>query len=82
MSFVSFPTDPNIMNDSELLQLKENYINMIIDGMDMDSLCQMAFDLLMDAYKDCSEDDIKEEILDLYDEEMLEGLMPVEEVSQ
>ena len=45
MSFVSFPTDPNIMNDSELLQLKENYANMIIDGMDMDSLCQMAFDL-------------------------------------
>ena len=78
MSFVSFPTDPNIMNDSELLQLKENYANMIIDGMDMDSLCQMAFDLLMDAYKDCTEDDIKEEVLDLYDEEMLESLMPVE----
>ena len=78
MSFVSFPTDPNIMNDSELLQLKENYANMIIDGMDMGSLCQMAFDLLMDAYKDCTEDDIKEEVLDLYDEEMLESLMPVE----
>jgi len=78
MSFVSFPTDPNIMNDSELLQLKENYINMIIDGMDMDSLCQMAFDLLLDSYKDCSEDDMKEEIVELYDEEMLEDLMPVE----
>ena len=78
MSFVSFPTDPNIMNDSELHQLKENYANMIIDGMDMDSLCQMAFDLLLDAYKDCTEDDMKEEIVDLYDEEMLESLMPVE----
>ena len=82
MSFVSFPTDPNIMNESDLQQLKENYANMIIDGMDVDSLCQMAFDLLMDAYKDCSEDDMKEEIIDLYDEEMLEDLMPVEEVSQ
>ena len=81
MSFVSFPTDPNIMNDSELLQLKENYANMIIDGMDMDTLCQMAFDLLLDAYKDCTEDDIKEEILDLYDEETLSDLMPVEQVS-
>ena len=70
------------MNASDLQELKENYANMIIDGMDMDSLCQMAFDLLLDAYKDCSEDDIKEEILDLYDEEMLESLMPVEEVSQ
>jgi len=78
MSFVSFPTDPNIMNADQLFALKENYINMIIDGMDMDSLCQMAFDLLLDSYKDCSEDDMKEEILDLYDEEMLNDLMPVE----
>jgi hypothetical protein len=69
------------MNDSELFQLKENYCNHIIDGMDMDSLCQMAFDLLLDAYKDCTEDDIKEEILDLYDEETLSDLMPVEQVS-
>jgi len=78
MSFVSFPTDPNIMNDSELLQLKENYANMIIDGMDMDDMWQMCFDMLMDAYKDCTEEDIKEEVIDLYDEEVLESLMPVE----
>jgi di/tripeptidase len=78
MSFVSFPTDPNIMNDEQLNQLKENYANMIIDGMDMDSLCQMAFDMLMDAYKDCTEEDIKEEVIELYDEELLESLMPVE----
>ena len=78
MSFVSFPTDPNIMNNEQLNQLKENYANMIIDGMDMDSLCQMAFDMLMDAYKDCTEDEIKEEVLEFYDEEMFESLMPVE----
>jgi len=78
MSFVSFPTDPNIMNDSELFQLKENYANMIIDGMDMDSLCQMAFDFLMEEYKDCTEEQMKEEVIELYDEEVLESLMPVE----
>jgi hypothetical protein len=78
MSFVSFPTDPNIMNDSELLQLKENYTNMIIDGMDMDSLVQFAFDSIMDNMKDYTEDEIKEEVIELYDEEMLESLMPVE----
>ena len=82
MSFVSFPTDPNIMNNEQLNQLKENYANMIVDGMDMDDLCQMCFDMLMDAYKDCTEEDIKEEVIELYDEEVLEGLMPVEEVSQ
>ena len=78
MSFVSFPTDPNIMNDSDLLQLKENYANMIVDGMDLDDMYQMCFDMLMDAYKDCTEEDIKEEVIDLYDEEVLESLMPVE----
>jgi hypothetical protein len=78
MSFVSFPTDPNIMNESDLFQLKENYTNMIIDGLDMDSLVQFAFDSIMDNMKDYTEDDIKEEVIDLYDEEMLDSLMPVE----
>ena len=64
------------MNDAELLQLKENYINMIIDGMDMDSLCQMAYDLLLDSYQDCSEDQMIEEIKDLYDEDTLIDLLP------
>ena len=78
MSFVSFPTDPNIMNDSDLFTLKENYANMIIDGMDMDSLVQFAYDSIMDNIKDWDEDDMKEEILECYDEEMLDDLMPVE----
>ena len=64
------------MNDAELFALKENYCNMIIDGMDMDTLCQLAFDLLLDAYKDCSEDDMIEEIKDLYDEDTLISLIP------
>jgi len=78
MSFVSFPTDPNNMNNEQLNQLKENYANMIVDGMDLDDMYQMCFDMLMDAYKDCTEEEIKEEVIDLYDEEMLESLMPVE----
>ena len=64
------------MNNSELLTLKENYINYIIDGMDMDSLCQMCFDLLMDSYQECTEDEMINEIKDLYDEETLINLLP------
>ena len=64
------------MNDAELFQLKENYVNHIIDGMDVDSLVQMAYDLLLDAYKDCSEDEMIEEIKDLYDEDTLIDLIP------
>jgi len=78
MSFVSFPTDPNIMNPEQLNKLKESYIEMILDGMDMDSLVQFAFDSMFDNIKDWDEEDVKEEVLDLYDEEMLESLMPVE----
>ena len=65
-----------IMTDSDLYTLKENYCNLIIDGMDMDSLCQMAHDLLMDAYQDCTENELTEEILDLYDEDTLKELTP------
>ena len=77
MSFVSFPTDPNIMNPEQLNQLKENYINMILDGMDMDTLVQFAFDSMFDNIKDWDEEGVKEEVLDLYDEEMWNDLTEV-----
>ena len=75
MSFVSNFIDSKTMNKEQLESLKSNYCEMIIDGMDMDTLVQMAFDLLMDSYQDCTEEQMKEEILDLYDEEMLNDLM-------
>ena len=64
------------MNAEQLNNLKSNYCEMIIDGMDMDCLIQMCYDLLMDSYKDSTEEELKEEILDLYDDEMLADLMP------
>lgn len=76
MSFVSHISDPNIMNESDLFTLKENYAAHIVEGMDVDSLAQMAYDLLLDAYKDCSEDEMIEEIKDLYDENTLIELLP------
>jgi len=71
---IALPNPLPIMTDSDLYTLKQNYCNLIIDGMDMDSLCQMAHDLLMDAYKDCTENELTEEILDLYDEDTLKDL--------
>ena len=64
------------MNDQDLQKLKENYCEMIIDSLDMDSLIQMCYDLLMDSYKDCTWDEVTEEIVDLYDEDMLIELIP------
>ena len=63
------------MNKEQLAQFKYNYCEKIIEDMDMDTLMTLAHDLLMDAYQSCSEQEIKDEILDLYDEEILEDLM-------
>ena len=64
------------MNDQDRQKLKENYCEIIIDSLDMDSLIQMCYDLLMDSYKDCTWDEVTEEIVDLYDEDMLIELIP------
>lgn len=64
------------ISPEELQQLKYNYVEHIIDGMDMDTLIQLAQDLLLDAYQDSTWDDITEEIVDLYDEDTLIELLP------
>ena len=63
------------MNAQQLQQFKSDYCEVIIDGMDMDTLCQLCHDLLMDAYKDCTEEELKAEILDIYDEDVLNGII-------
>ena len=60
----------------KLDQLKLNYAEMIVEGMDMDSLITFAVESIEQNIKDWDEDDVKSEILDYYDEETLEGLMP------
>ena len=69
------PTAKMTMTSEQLEDLKSNYCEMIIDGMDMDTLVQLAYDLLMDSYADSTEAELKEEILDLYDEEMLNDML-------
>ena len=76
MSFVSFPSDPNMMNAKQLDQFKLNYAEMIVDGMDMDTLVTFAIESIEQNIKDWDEDDVKEEILDYYGEETLMDLMP------
>ena len=63
------------LSKDQTKQLAAAYCEMIIDGMDLDTLVTMCYDLLMDAYENMDPDDIKEEILDLYDEETLNDLM-------
>ena len=67
------------MKESDLSQLKEDYVNLIIDGMDMEGLCQLAYDALSTTYDEYSEEEIKGEIKEFYGEETLNDLMPKSE---
>ena len=60
----------------QLEQLKCNYAEMLVDNMDMKTLMIMAYDVIVEGLKDYDEDDMKEDIVDHYGEEILEELMP------
>ena len=62
------------MNESDLSQLKEDYVNLIIDGMDMEGLCQLAYDALSTTYDEYSEEEIVGEIKEFYGEDTLNDL--------
>ena len=67
------------MNESDLFELKENYVNHIIDGMDIDTLCAYAKDCMLngtDGISEWSESEVKEEIVEMYGEDILEDLTP------
>ena len=64
------------MNAKQLDQFKLNYAEMIVEGMDMDTLITFAVESIEQNIKDWDEDDVKSEILDYYGEDTLEGLMP------
>ena len=64
------------MNDSDLHALKENYANHIVDGMDMNDLWTFAVETLMHNMEMWDEQELEEEITDLYGEETFQDLLP------
>ena len=66
------------LSNKGLKEFRANYINMMIDGMDTDTLIQIVFDNLDEYYERLDEDDIKAEILDNYGEDTLKSLYPVD----
>ena len=63
------------MTNDQLALLKSNYVEMIIDGMDMKTMVAYVYDMLTEAYELYTEDEMKEEILSHYDEDMLNDIM-------
>ena len=70
------------MNEQQLEQLKLNYAEMIVEGMDMDSLITFAVESIEKNIKDWDEDDVKEEIIYGYGEDVLNDLLPKSTMSE
>jgi hypothetical protein len=59
----------------QFISLVENYVSHIIEGLDVDSMQSMLFDLLIREYEDCTEEQIVGEIEELYGEEVAADLV-------
>jgi hypothetical protein len=63
------------LSNEQLSKLIEVYATDIVDGMDVRDLCQFAIDTICDNLDGMTEDELKEEISTVYDEEYLNGLL-------
>ena len=70
------------MNNDQLDKLKEDYANLIVDGMDMNTLITFAVETIIHNMEMWDEEDVKGEIVDLYGEETLNALLPEINVSE
>lgn len=68
-----YPQITNLMSltQPQVDELKHAYCEHIVNNMDMDDLMLMCYDLLRDSYQDATQEEITDEIKDLYDEDTL-----------
>ena len=69
-SIMQTETMDNIINRD---QLQEDMINRIIDGMDIDGLCQLAYDYLNENYDKYTVDELITEVEEFYPDMMEES---------
>ena len=82
MSLIKSYLHNKMLNDNQLDNFKENYANLIVDGMDMNSLITFAVETILHNLETWDEEDVKGEILDHYDEETLNDLLPKTDISE
>jgi hypothetical protein len=63
------------LSKEQFAQFVENYVSHIVEGMDVESLECMVFDLLVKEYKTYTEEQIVGEIEELYGEEVAADLL-------
>jgi len=68
----------NTMTKEQLDQLKRSYAEMIVEGMDMKLLVEFAEDSIVENIKNYEMEDIREEIVDCYGEDIWENMTRTE----
>jgi hypothetical protein len=63
------------LNKAQFEQFVENYVSDIVAGLDVDQLSTIAFDLLVREYETYTEEQIVNEIKEIYDDEYAQGLL-------
>ena len=62
------------MNNEQLSILKDNYAELIVDGLDHKDMYRIVFDYLRSEIESSNEDELKEEIVDMYGEDKWDEL--------
>ena len=62
------------MNDEQLSNLKDNYAELIVDGLDHKDIYRIVFDYLRTDIDSATESELKEEIVDMYGEDKWDEL--------
>jgi hypothetical protein len=65
------------LNKAQFAQFVENYVSLIVEGLDVEQLETIATDLLIREYETHTEEQIVNEIKEIYGEEFAADLMEV-----
>ena len=63
------------LNKAQFAQFVENYVSLIVEGLDVEQLETIAFDLLVREYESHTEEQIVNEIKDIYGDELAADLL-------
>ena len=63
------------LNKAQFAQFVENYVSQIVEGLDVEQLETIAFDLLVREYETYTEEQIVGEVTEIYGEEFATDLL-------
>ena len=64
-----------MLTQEQLSRLKSNYVETIMDNMDLKTMEALVYDMLIESFELYTEDEMKEEILSQYDEDMFNDIL-------